>query len=296
MNNKTILIVGGTGLIGRALNKFLSEKGHNVLVLTRSPKLKNDVFWNPELKKIDITRLHDVQVIINLIGEGIAEKKWTVKRKQALIDSRVCPTRFLAEKTLEMSHLNFYIGASGINCYGFDRKDTLEESSPFGTDYLSTMVKEWESASDLFLPRCAVVKLRIAPVLTQDGGMIKKLMPLLFIRCVPVFGTGKQLLSWIHLDDLCELIAFCLDKRLEGVFNAVAANDTTLSFAKSFLNAQNKWGVIINIPSWILSLVFGEMAQLLLRGIFVSNKKIKAQGFIFKYNTIEIATQHLHSM
>lgn len=294
MNNKIILIAGGTGLIGRALNKFLSEKGHNVLVLTRSPKLKNDVFWNPELKKIDLTRLHDVQVIINLIGEGIAEKKWTVKRKQALIDSRVNPTLFLAEKALEMSQLNFYIGASGINCYGFDQEVNLEEDSPYGTDYLSAMVKEWESASDLFLPHCAVVKLRIAPVLTKEGGMIKKLLPLLFVRCVPVFGSGKQLLSWIHLDDLCELTSFCLDKRLEGVFNAVAGNDTGLSFAKSFLKAQNKWGFIIKIPSWVLSVVFGEMAQLLLRGIFVSNKKIKAEGFVFKYNTIEIATQHLH--
>ena len=126
---KTILIAGGSGLIGRSLSISLRERGHSVLILTRNPKSESDVFWNPYLGKIDNNKVKNVQVIINLIGEGIAEQKWTLKRKKELTESRVLPTQFLAEIAVEMKHLVYYIGASGVNCYGFKPIITPAEKS-----------------------------------------------------------------------------------------------------------------------------------------------------------------------
>ncbi|MCX6190847.1 MAG: TIGR01777 family oxidoreductase [Flavobacteriia bacterium] len=286
---KTILIAGGSGLIGRSLSISLRERGHSVLILTRNPKSESDVFWNPYLGKIDNNKVKNVQVIINLIGEGIAEQKWTLKRKKELTESRVLPTQFLAEIAVEMKHLVYYIGASGVNCYGFDSEELITEDAPYGSDYLSLLVKDWESASDLFSTKCPVVKLRIATVLTNEGGLIEKFKVPLFFRCSPVFGNGKQLMSWIHLSDLCRLINFCVDGQISGTFNAVSNNDSGYSFAKMLLKTSKKWGFIFKTPSWIIRFVFGEMSIILLKGIRASNQKIRDAGFTFSFNTIESA-------
>ena len=260
-----------------------------MLILTRNPKSESDVFWNPYLGKIDNNKVKNVQVIINLIGEGIAEQKWSLKRKKELTESRVLPTRFLAEIAVEMKHLVYYVGASGVNCYGFDSDELITEDAPYGSDYLSVLVNDWENASDLFSTRCPVVKLRIATVLTNEGGLIEKFKVPLFFRCSPVFGNGKQLMSWIHLSDLCRLINFCVDGQISGTFNAVSNNDSGYSFAKMLLKTSKKWGFIFKTPSWIIRFVFGEMSIILLKGIRASNQKIRDAGFTFSFNTIESA-------
>jgi uncharacterized protein len=275
---KTILIAGGSGLIGRSLSISLRERGHSVLILTRNPKCESDVFWNPYLRKIDNNKVKNVQVIINLIGEGIAEEKWSLKRKKELTESRVLPTQFLAEIAVEMKQLVYYIGASGVNCYGYESDELITEDAPYGNDFLSVLVKDWENASDLFSPKCPVVKLRIATVLTNEGGLIEKFKVPLFFRCSPVFGNGKQLMSWIHLSDLCRLINFCVDGQISGTFNAVSNNDSGYSFAKMLIKTSKKWGFIFKIPSWVIRFTFGEMSIILLKGIRASS-----------FNTIESA-------
>jgi uncharacterized protein len=286
---KTILIAGGSGLIGRSLSISLRERGHSVLILTRNPKCESDVFWNPYLRKIDNNKVKNVQVIINLIGEGIAEEKWSLKRKKELTESRVLPTQFLAEIAVEMKQLVYYIGASGVNCYGYESDELITEDAPYGNDFLSVLVKDWENASDLFSPKCPVVKLRIATVLTNEGGLIEKFKVPLFFRYSPVFGNGKQLMSWIHLSDLCRLINFCVDGQISGTFNAVSNNDSGYSFAKMLIKTSKKWGFIFKIPSWVIRFTFGEMSIILLKGIRASNQKIRDAGFTFSFNTIESA-------
>ena len=135
---KTILIAGGTGLIGRVLVKRLVELGHEVRVLSRKANKEKNVFgWSPSEKRIDLDALEGVDVLINLVGEGIADKRWSTKRKQALIDSRVETTHFLASQLDNMSSLKQYISASGINCYGYDDYTTKHpENVPFGADFL----------------------------------------------------------------------------------------------------------------------------------------------------------------
>lgn len=289
MNQKTILIAGGSGLIGRALCDNLRNQGHHVYVLSRSPKKTGDIFWNPLLKELDGGLLQDVQVIINLTGEGIAEKNWTPKRKVALRNSRIQTTNLLFEKAQTMEHLEYYIGASGVNCYGFEGEEEKNEALPFGNDFLSELVQEWEGGSDLFSEKCTVVKLRIAAVLTNDGGFLKKLHPLLKLRLIPFFGDGKQLISWIHIDDLCRLFDFCIEHRPQGAFNAVAGNDSSYAFSKALLKKSEKWGMIIRIPGWLIKTFFCEMSIILLKGIRASNTKIKAAGFVFTYDLLEDA-------
>jgi uncharacterized protein (TIGR01777 family) len=289
MERKTILIAGGSGLIGRSLCDKLRNKGHVVYVLSRSPKKAGDIFWNPVLKQLDNDLLKDVQVIINLTGEGIGEKNWTQNRKVALRNSRIQTASVLFEKAKTMAHLEYYIGASGVNCYGFEGQEEKNEAMPYGNDFLSELVQEWERASDLFSEKCPVVKLRIAAVLSGDGGLLKKFQPLLKLRLFPFFGDGKQLLSWIHIDDLCQLFDFCIEQRPQGSFNAVSANDSSYAFAKTLLKKSERWGTIIRIPGWFIKTVFGEMSVVILKGIRVSNAKIKAAGFVFKYATLEDA-------
>ena len=289
MEQKIILIAGGSGLIGRALCDTLRNTGHIVYVLSRSPKKEGDIFWNPMLKELDSALLEGVQVIINLTGEGIGEKNWTTNRKIALRDSRIQTASFLFEKAKKMERLEYYIGASGVSCYGFEGHEEKNEALPFGSDFLSKLVQEWEQASDLFLEKCPVVKLRIAVVLSNDGGLLKKFQPLLKLRFFPFFGDGKQLLSWIHIDDLCRLFDFCIEQRPQGSFNAVSGNDSSYAFAKTLLKKSERWGTIIRIPGWLIKTFFGEMSVVILKGIRVSNAKIKTAGFIFKYTLLEDA-------
>ena len=289
MERKTILIAGGSGLIGRALCDKLRNKGHVVYVLSRGPKKAGDIFWNPVLKQLDNDLLKDVQVIINLTGEGIGEKNWTQNRKVALRNSRIETASLLFEKAKTMTDLEYYIGASGVNCYGFEGQEEKNEAMPYGNDFLSELVQEWERSSDLFLEKCPVVKLRIAVVLSNDGGLLKKFQPLLKLRFFPFFGDGKQLLSWIHIDDLCRLFDFCIEQRPQGSFNAVSGNDSSYAFAKTLLKKSDRWGTIIRIPGCLIKTFFGEMSVVILKGIRVSNAKIKAAGFVFKYTLLEDA-------
>lgn len=289
MDQKIILIAGGSGLIGRALCNELRNKGHIVYVLSRTPKKEGDIFWNPMLKELDNALLEDVQIIINLTGEGIGEKNWSPNRKISLRNSRIQTASLLFEKSRKMNRLEYYIGASGVNCYGFEGGEEKNESLPFGNDFLSELVQEWERASELFSEKCPVVKLRIAAVLSSDGGLLKKFQPLLRLRLFPFFGDGKQLLSWIHIDDLCRLFDFCIEQRPQGSFNAVSGNDSSHTFARTLLKKSEKWGTIIRIPGWFIRTFFGEMSVVILKGIRASNTKIKAAGFVFKYALLEDA-------
>lgn len=287
---KHILIAGGTGFIGKALTQHLQDAGYRVSILTRKPVAANHIYWNPGKGEIDTTLLSEVSVLINLCGEGIADQRWTVKRKQQLYASRIETTRFLAQHSADFHKLETYISASGITCYGLtDTTKIFNEEDTFGQDYISELVKEWENAADLFKATTRVVKLRIAVVLSWLGGALPKMAkPIQFGLGSPI-GTGNQPINWIHLTDLCRLFQFAIEQPIEGAFNTNAGNHTNRELTTAIAKSVSKKIVLPYVPAFLLRLVLGEMSDILLKGVHVSNAKLKNAGFNFQIESIEEA-------
>jgi uncharacterized protein len=293
---KTILIAGGTGLIGKVLVKRLIELGHEVRVLSRKANKEKNVFgWSPSEKRIDLDALEGVDVLINLVGEGIADKRWSTKRKQALIDSRVETTHFLASQLDNMSSLKQYISASGINCYGYEAYTKKhEENDPFGADFLSQVVKKWEAAADKFAVRVKVVKIRTSVVLAKEGGALPTIAKTVNNYVGAPLGSGKQWMPWISMVDMVEVYVHAIEKELDGAYNALAGSVTNKEFTKALAKVLKKPLWLPNVPSFILKLVLGEMSRVVLEGLQADNKKLLATGFSYKHTELEDALVEIY--
>ncbi len=284
------MLAGGTGLIGQALEKKLLEIGYSVRILTRNPSAKNHCFWNPSSAKIDESSLSDVNVLINLSGAGIAEKRWSKKRKEELVSSRIGTNEFLASKISKMPQLEQFISSSGINCYPLENSSKIyTEEDDFGSDYLSQLVKKWEESADLFLSKCPVAKIRTAVVLSPNGGALSKMLPAINMGIGSPLGSGNQAMAWIHIDDLVDFFVFAIENHLTGAFNAVSACTSNKNFMQALAKQYKKPFWFPNVPAFILKLIFGEMSTVLLDGVFVSNQKMIDLGFKFKRNQLESA-------
>ena len=286
------LIAGGTGLIGQQLRIALLNKGHNVFVLSRTDD-KDFITWNIKTKKIERKLLDKVEVIINLCGEGIVEKRWTKKRKQKLYDSRVETTKVLFSYRKHMPNLKHYISASGITCYGNEFNPIgYNEKDSFGDDYISFLVEEWESAADLFSNHLPTTKLRMGIVLSRKGGAIEKMIKPIRLGLGSVIASGNQIISWIHIDDLISLFIHVIENRLVGTFNAISENTSNREFMSELANSINR-KIWLPAPAFFFRLIFGEMSTLLVNGVHVSNHKIKSTGFTFNYSTLNLALKDL---
>lgn len=279
-----VLIAGGSGFIGHKLKLYLSQN-YRVSVLTRNKKnltKKGYFYWSPEDNEIDLRALKDVTVVVNLCGAGIADKRWTKTRKKELADSRTNPAVFLFKHMKSMYNLKQYITASGVNCYPINSDKIYGEEEVFGTDFVSRLVQKWEQNADLFQQNCKVVKLRFGFVFSLGEGGLKKITLPIKLGIGSVLGSGKQTIAWIHIDDLVRLVEFVIEKNLTGSFNAVAGNTTNEELIH-FLSKKLKRKIILpKTPKFILYLLFGKMASLLLTGISASNEKIKKEGFVFE--------------
>lgn len=284
------MIAGGTGLIGKALEKKLLEIGYSVRVLTRNPTANNHYFWNPSLNEIDESSLSEVNVVINLSGAGIADKRWNKERKDVLASSRIGTNEFLASKISKMPLLEQFISSSGINCYPLENTSKIyTERDDFGTDYLSQLVKRWEESADLFLSKCPVAKIRTAVVLSPNGGALSKMLPAIKMGIGSPLGSGNQAMAWIHIDDLVDLFVFAIENQLTGAFNAVTACTSNKNFMKALAKQYKKPFWFPNVPSFVLKLIFGEMSTVLLDGVHVSHQKITDLGFQFQLKDLEKA-------
>lgn len=287
-----ILIAGGTGLIGDALTDFWQLKGHEVRILTRKATDKTKGLYNWDLKKetIDEQALENVAVIVNLTGAGIADKKWSPARKKELVDSRVDAAKLLAKYGPKMTHLKHYVSASGINAYGYDHPERFhEESDAFGTDFLSQVVQKWEAAADLMAPFAPVAKIRTSVVLTNKGGALPKIAKTIKSYVGAPLGSGKQAMPWITLPDLVRVFDHAIQHKLEGAYNAVAGNPTNAAFTKALAKSLNKPLFLPNVPAFVLKLILGEMATLVLDGLKGNNSKLLDTGFKFNHTTLEEA-------
>ena len=292
----TILITGGTGLIGKELTKKLTSKGHVVNILTRTPKKNHEFRWNVKESFIDKDAFNNVTHIIHLAGAGITDKRWTNNRKKELINSRVKTTNLLFKKVKEYNiPIERFISASGIGYYGAVTSDKIftEKDKP-KNDFISKICVKWEDATHQFeqidIP---VTILRTGVVLSKNGGALQKMNTPLFLSAL---GNGKQYMPWIHIDDLCALyIKSVEDKMFTGIFNAVAPeHQSNESFTKALGKAINKSVLPMNAPSFILKTALGEMAYILLNGSRVSAEKT-SQFYTFNFPNLQTALNNIYN-
>ncbi|MDX1444766.1 TIGR01777 family oxidoreductase [Lishizhenia sp.] len=292
---KKIVIAGGSGLVGQALQDYLRKEGHQVYVLSRKEKSDpNYYYWNPSLKKIDANAIEGTQVLINLSGQGIADSRWTEARKKELLSSRVVPTQFLFSVFQHSNTLEQYISASGINCYPLNNYDKVyKEEDAYGDDFLSHIVKEWEKSADLFQSICKVAKLRTSVVLTPTGGALATIAKPIKLYVGSPLGSGKQWMPWITITDLTRMFGHVIQQELSGTYNAIANANTNKDFTEKLAKVLHKPLVLPNVPGFVLKLVLGEMSTMVLEGIQASNEKVKAKGFTFKYKELPQALEHV---
>lgn len=296
-----ILITGGTGLIGQHLTKILLKNGHTVSYLSRK---KEDIpgvkvyLWDIEKGFIEDEALKNIDAIIHLAGAGIADKRWTDKRKQEIIDSRIRPIQLLNQHLqVQKIRLKAFISASGIGYYGGDTGETrLDENSPAGNDFLATCTKIWEAETEKFRQAERVVSLRTGVVLSEKGGALVKLIQPIKLGVGSPLGSGKQWMSWIHIDDMCALYLHAVeDEKMRGAYNAVAPapvrNEEMTSTAAEVLK-RPLW--LPNVPAFVLKMLFGELAIAVLGGNYVKNKRVSEElSFPYKFPTLKEALEDL---
>ena len=296
---ETILITGGTGLIGKHLANLLREKGYQISILTRTNSDNpNAYFWDIEHDFIESKAIKEADYIIHLAGAGIADARWTKKRKKELIDSRVDSTKLLYKNVLKLNpNLKGFIAASGIGFYGAVTSERImTENDTTGTDFIASICKLWESETLKFNSiNIRTVVLRTGIVLTTNGGALEKMIKPIKLGVGASIGTGKQYMPWIHINDLCNMYISAIENlKLNGIYNAVAPNHSTnTEFTNSIATILNKKIRLPNIPSFVLKIMFGSMATILLEGSRVSAEKIKKTGFQFQYPQIDNALKNL---
>jgi len=301
---KSILITGGTGLIGTKLYKFLKEKHFNVIVLTRRESLsienKDFVLWDPEKNILDTNKIENIDCVVNLAGESIDGSRWTNKYKKRIMDSRVISTRFLFTKLKSLKNKpKVLVSASAVGCYHEDTLNEQDETSDLNHNFLGDVVKKWEFESRKFEDIGIKTSiLRIGVVLSKEGGMLRKLYPLFLLGLGVPIGSGKQILSWVHIDDMVAIIFKCINENLSGIFNIVAPEKiNNIDFTKllskriSFIRLPS----FIKAPKFLVRIIFGEQSTLVLNGLNISSKKIEKTGYVFKFPTMDGALKNIYN-
>ncbi len=290
----TVLIAGGTGLIGKSLAEQLTNMGMRVRILTRTPRSEGQFEWNPDKGTMDDRALEGVDAVVNLAGAGIAERRWTPVRKKILISSRVNSADTL-RAGLERTGIlpKVYVSASAIGIYGNSGEYIQTESSAIevggGRPFLVDCCVQWEAAADRIAALgIRTVKLRIGVVLSKDGGALAEIIKPLRLGIGAYFGDGKAWYSWIHYTDVCRMIIWAMEnKKLEGVYNAAAPVPVrNVNLVKATAKAMRKWAVFMPAPGFILQMYLGEMSAVVFNSNRISSDKAVKAGFEFQFPEI----------
>jgi len=297
-----VLIAGGTGLIGRQLCRSLQEHGYEVALLSRSSRVTNNVrsyFWNPDQNVVPKEIINSCEFIINLAGENIGAKRWSNKRKRAIVVSRINPARLIFNNLEGNSKLSAYITASAIGYYGaITSGEIFQETDSPGFDFLGQTCKEWEKAADQFARKgIRTVKIRTGIVLSKEGGALKRLSLPIQWGFGSALGNGKQYMPWIHMDDLCTIYLQAIkDEEMAGPYNAVAPEHVTnREFTRKVAQVLRRPFWFPNIPAFAMKLFFGEMSKMLLSGSRISSEKIVSAGFSFSFPNLDSAFKELYA-
>lgn len=293
--NSCVLIGGGSGLIGTRLTELLKQKGCQVRHLGRKAKdgAVKTFAWDIENGSIDERAFEGVDVVINLAGANVSDKRWSAAYKKTILNSRTVSTKlivdFLNSKPHQVKH---FVSGSAIGWYGLqDNGKWFHENDPAGTDFMSQVVKAWEHEATLTKdPKVKLAIVRTGIVVSEKGGAVEEMSKPIKMYVGSPLGTGKQIVGWIHLEDECAIFLHIIENSLTGVFNAVAPNPVTNEeMTKAIAKKLKKPLLLPNVPGFALKLVIGEMADAVLGGTKVSADKIQSTGFKFKFETLESA-------
>ncbi len=301
-----LLLLGCTGFVGKELVPDLLKEGHELFIISRKNinnlkiKIPLDKF---NFLKIDLSKkqnwrnksllsyIKSSDGIINLIGEPIADKKWTISQKEEIENSRINSTKFLME-TLKESRINpkVIINGSAIGFYGTSLTKEFNENSRSGNDFLANLCKKWEAVATEKPKFSRLVIFRIGIVLEAEGGALGKMLPVFKIGLGGPIGDGKQWMSWIHRSDLCGLIIKALaDKKFSGVFNAVAPEPVIMKDFSKILGRCLNRPDLLPVPGSILKFLLGDGAKIVLEGQKVVSIKLQEKIYKFKYPLLEKA-------
>ena len=300
---KKVLVTGGTGFIGKRVCDTLQENEYGVTVLSRDPeraktKLQSidEIYtWNPETEQLPSEATSDLHAVIHLAGESIAGR-WNAKKKQRIRDSRILSTQNLVSSLASTeAKPEVLVCASAIGFYGATGDDSFTEESAKGTDFLAEVCQEWEAegqkASELGI---RVVHVRIGLVLGIGGGILEQVLPPFKIGAGGKLGSGKQWMSWIHIDDVVGIIMHSLESEdVQGALNATAPNPVrNIEFTKTLGSVLRK-PAIFPVPAFGLHLLMGEFAEFVMLSQNVLPDRTEASGYEFQYPMLEFALEDL---
>lgn len=304
-----VLISGGTGLIGKKLTSYLIDRNYEIIILSRhknksstNPKISYS-FWDIKNEVIDAEVIRKADHIIHLAGAGVMDKKWTTEYKKIIVDSRVKSAGLLIKALKENpNHVKSFVSASAIGWYGADgnpliRKEGFIETDLPDKNFLGETCLLWEcSVEPVIEMKIRLVKLRTGIVFSNEGGAYKEFKTPVKFGFAAILGSGNQIISWIHIDDLCRMYIEAIENiELNGVYNAVAPlpvsnKNLVLVIAEKL---KNKFFIPVHVPIFLLKLFMGKRSVEILKSATVSSKKIKSMGFTFLYPTIESAIGEL---
>lgn len=299
--NPSVLITGGSGLIGRYLTRSLLNEGFRVSHLSRKQgRIDNiSIFqWNPEKGILDPEVFNGVDFLIHLAGANIGEKRWTEKRKKEILSSRIESANLLLKIIKDNNiKLRGFISASAVGYYGSVTTDKIYiETDPPAEDFLGSTCKLWEESADLFENRgIRTVKIRTAVVLEKSDSALSKLMLTAKLGFLVQTGNGHQYMPWIHIDDLCNIYLKALtDPTMSGAYNAVSPQHAThREFMNALSHAIEKPVFPVPVPAFILRLTLGEMSDVVLKGSRISSEKIRNTGYNFRFSSLELALNNV---
>jgi len=305
-----VAITGATGFVGSRLVERLHQEGHQVMILTRNPEQAAHLFTTATFPNVEIvaytpTLAGDWQQtiagcdgVVNLAGEPIAEKRWTPKLKEQVLNSRKLGTQMLVAAIAQANPKpSVLVNASAIGYYGTSETATFDETSPPGDDFLAQVCQAWEAeAQKVKNVGVRLVILRIGIVLGMGGAIAKMITPFKLFAGGPI-GSGKQWFSWIHRDDLVNLILQALTQpTMEGTFNATAPNPVRMASFCTILGevmARPSW---LPVPAFALEALLGDGAKVVLEGQQVLPKRTQTTGFTYQYPTAKQAVEQVISV
>jgi uncharacterized protein len=291
-----VCVMGATGLIGRAVCAALERAGVRVTRYSRSAR-PGFAQWDPTKGELDARPLATADAVVNFAGEGLADKRWSEKRKQTLRDSRVQSTWLLARTLAGLeTPPKVLVNASAVGYYGHRGEDAVFEESPPGRGFLSDLCQAWEAATRPAADRgIRVVMPRFGMVLTPDGGALARLLPIFRMGAGGKLGSGQQFMPWIAMQDAVSVVRFLMGAQtVRGPVNAVAPEATTNEHFTETLAHVLRRPAFLPVPNFALKSVFGELSQaLLLEGANVRPRVLELTGFRFDYPRLEDALETL---
>ncbi|MFC1556408.1 TIGR01777 family oxidoreductase [candidate division KSB1 bacterium] len=303
-----VLVAGASGTIGGALCNKLLHEGMAVAALTRSRESSAKILhartriveWNPAEREPPeesgwTERCGDIDAVVNLVGEPIAGGRWSEVRKRRILDSRVGSTRAIVHAaSAGKIRPKIFINASAVGYYGFHHEKIFTEDDGPGTGFLSDVCVQWEKEiRQLHSSDIRTVILRIGMVLSASGGALQQMLPVFRYGLGGTIGSGDQMMSWIHIDDLLRVIIFALGNPIEGAFNAVSPNPVTNREFTAALGTVLGKPAVFTVPGFLLRLRYGEMSDLLIKSQHVLPKRLSGTGFEFTFSDINAALEHL---